>query len=169
MSTPKKPSNALLFVAGLFSEKTNFNLVTEKLIEIFGNISFSSMYVPFLWSNYYENEMGKNLKRVFFVFEIPVERNFLVDAKKRTDNLELEFSIKGLRTINLDAGIITKENILLATNKAFFHRIYLQNGVYSEVTLFYKNNTYRGIEYWRYPEYSSSAVIDFFNTARNLW
>lgn len=169
MSEPKEATPALLFVAGLFSENSNYVEIIKDLEKEFGNIVFSALKIDFFWSHYYEKEMGENLKRYFFVFYPPVKRTFLVKSKKITDKLEKKYAINLKRTVNLDAGIITKENILLATNKPFFHRIYLQNGVYSEVTLFYKDDSYRGIEYWTYPEYSSSSVIGFFNTARGLF
>ncbi|PIV58345.1 MAG: DUF4416 domain-containing protein, partial [Bacteroidetes bacterium CG02_land_8_20_14_3_00_31_25] len=100
------------------------------------------------------------------VYQAIVQRDEIVAIKRLTDHMEKEYSHDGKRTVNIDPGLICMENLILATNKPFFHRIYLTDGVYAEVTLFYKRGTYNPIEYWTYPEYRSTPVLEFFNGVR---
>ncbi len=168
MSKPHKPAKVLLFTAVLVSKEVDVRSILEVLSRKIGRICFTSRMMNFVWSDYYEGEMGEGLKRVFVLYSKPVERTEIVKYKKLCDKLELKYLKDGKRTVNIDPGIITMENIVLATNKAFFHRIYIKDGVYGEVTLFYKKGTYNPIEYWTFPEYRSTPVIDFFNCAREF-
>ena len=168
MSKPSRPKKVLLFTAVLLSKEVDVDEINRLLAKKIGAMCFCSKLMNFVWSDYYEDEMGKGLKRFFVIYEKPAERQDIVKYKKICDKLELKYLKNGKRTINIDPGIITPENIVLATNKAFFHRIYIKDGVYAEVTLFYKKGTYHPIEYWTFPEYRSSAVIDFFNRARTF-
>jgi len=168
MSVPKKPQPVLLFTGILFSEGVSTSDFMPLLYKELGSTIFESVMMHFVWSDYYEKEMGPKLRRVFMVYEKPFDRDKLPDVKIKTDKLESLFLKDGKRTVNIDPGLICMENIELATNKAFSHRVYLRDGVYVEVTLFYKHNTYQPIEYWTYPEYRSTHVLEFFNTARTI-
>lgn len=166
MSTPREPSPALLFTAILYSGSLSTSELLSYMYENFGSTIFESIPMKFVWSDYYEQEMGKDLKRIFLVYAKPIQRTELPDFKKKADELEVFFTKDGKRTVNIDPGLICEENIELATNKGFSHRIYLRDGVYADLTLFYKKNSYQPIEYWTYPEYRSTPVLSFFNTAR---
>jgi hypothetical protein len=168
MSVPHMPKPVLLFTAVLFSEGVSTSDFMPLLYKEIGSTAFESTIMHFVWSDYYEKEMGPKLRRVFMVYEKLLNRDELPDIKRKTDKLEQLFVKDGKRTVNIDPGLICMENIELATNKAFFHRVYLRNGVFVEVTLFYKHNTYHPIEYWTYPEYRATPVLDFFNTARTI-
>jgi Domain of unknown function (DUF4416) len=168
MSSPKVPKPVLLFTAVLFSEGVSTSDFMPLLCKEFGGTVFESVIMHFVWSDYYEKEMGPKLRRVFMVYKQPFDREKLPDVKRKADELEMLFLKDGKRTVNIDPGLICLENIELATNKAFSHRVYLRDGVYVEVTLFYKHDTYQPIEYWTYPEYRSTHVLEFFNTARTI-
>lgn len=167
MSFVKPVQPSLLFLGFLYNpEKVNPENIVSLLKKKFGTIKFISNPINFVWSDYYEKEMGSNLKRIFIVFENTFERKKIIKVKKYTDKLEQKYAFDSRRTINIDPGLICLENFILVTNKPFFHRIYLKDGVYGEVTLFYKKGTYNPIEYWSYPEYRSQIVIEFLNIAR---
>lgn len=166
MSTPRASHPALLFTAVLFSKDVDIKKVITGLTDVLGDVLVQSQEIGFVWSDYYEKEMGKDLNRVFVVYKGIVQRDHLVKVKRLTDDIERSYMQKNKRMVNIDPGLICAENLILATNKPFFHRIYLSDGVYAEVTLFFKNNTYNPIELWTYPEYRSSPVLDFFNSVR---
>lgn len=168
MSSPRSYHPALIFTAVLFSPSVNREKIIGELRSKIGDFLVCSREVDFVWSDYYEPEMGKDLKRLFIVYKDIVQRDKIVKIKRLTDEMEKEYSKDGKRTINIDPGLLCMENLILATNKPFFHRIYLSDGVYAEVTMFYKHDTYNPIEYWTYPEYRSTPVLDFFNNARSL-
>lgn len=168
MSVRREPKPVLLFTGILFSESVSINDLLSLLYKEFGDTIYESILMHFIWSDYYENEMGPKLRRLFLVYKTPFNRENLPDIKRRADELEALFLKDGKRTVNIDPGLICLENVELATNKGFSHRVYLRDGVFVEVTLFYKNDTYQPIEYWTYPEYRSTHMLEFFNTARSL-
>lgn len=166
MSIPLRDHPALIFTAVLFSSKSNISQVISELEKVISPTLVRSREIDFVWSDYYEKEMGKGLKRIFLVHEGSVQRDKIVAVKKLTDDIEKRYMDAGKRTVNIDPGLICAENLILATNKPFFHRVYLSNGVYAELTLFYRNNRYNPIEKWTYPEYRATPVLDFFNHVR---
>lgn len=167
MSVVGKPQPAYLFTAVLFSKGVDPNSFLGLLSSKIGEFLISSRVMDFVWSDYYEKEMGKDLKRIFVVYKDFVQRDKIVAVKRLTDEMEKLYVKNGKRTVNIDPGLVCMENLILATNKSFFQRIYLNDGVYAEVTLFYRNNTYNPVEYWTYPEYRSTPVLEFFNGIRD--
>jgi len=167
MSVAREPQPAYLFTAVLFSEGVDPDSFLKPLSSKIGEFLVCSREMDFVWSDYYEKEMGKNLKRIFVVYKDLVQRDKIVAVKRITDEMEKSYMKDGKRTVNIDPGLVCMENLILATNKAFFHRIYLNDGVYAEVTLFYRHDTYNPIEYWTYPEYRATPVLEFFNGIRD--
>jgi len=80
---------------------------------------------------------------------------------------EEKFKIDGARTVNIDFGVLSLENVILATNKPFAHRVYLTNGVYLDLTYIYQDRTYNKVP-WTYPDYAHPEIISFFNLAREV-
>jgi len=70
--------------------------------------------------------------------------------------------------MNLDPGYLTMAKIVLASTKDFSHRIYLERGIYGEVTLYYKENTFNALP-WTYPDYQSAAAKDFLSKVREKY
>ena len=168
MSAPRLDHPAFIFTAVLFSPGVDTKKVINELQTKIGDILVSSREVAFVWSDYYEPEMGKDLNRIFVVYKDVVQRDKIVKIKRITDEIEKEYSRNGKRTVNIDPGLLCLENLVLATNKPFFHRIYLTDGVYAEVTMFYRGGSFTPVEYWTYPEYRATPVLDFFNKSREL-
>jgi hypothetical protein len=168
VSSPRPDHPAFLFTAVLFAPGVDTKKILNELQDKIGEPLAVSREVDFVWSDYYEPEMGKGLKRIFVAYRKIVQRDEIVAVKRTTDQVEKEYSREGKRTVNIDPGLICMENLILATNKPFFHRIYLTDGVYAEVTMFYKHGTYTPIEYWTYPEYRSTPVLEFFNGVRDM-
>ncbi|MCX7965305.1 MAG: DUF4416 family protein, partial [Syntrophorhabdaceae bacterium] len=119
-------------------------------------------------TDYYEEEMGSELHRIFILFKSLMPRESLVSIKLTTNNIEKELSIQGKRQVNIDPGYISLENVVLATTKNYTHRIYLGDGIYGDLTLIYKKGTYNALE-WTYPDYASKNIIAIFNNWRNLY
>jgi hypothetical protein len=70
--------------------------------------------------------------------------------------------------VNLDPGILSLENICLATTKPYSHRIYLAGGIWAEVTLMYRKDSYHPLE-WTYPDYASQELLEIFAHLRILY
>jgi hypothetical protein len=169
MGKPREPRRARLFASILFSDDETFRRGLDDLCGIFGETEWISEKLPFDFTDYYAREMGQGLSRHFVTFRdlIPMDR--LPDIKHDTNGLEaLHAGRGGRRQLNIDPGYICLEHVLLATTKAYSHRPYLRNGVYADLTLIYRKNSFAALE-WTYPDYREDGVIQFFNEARKRW
>lgn len=122
----------------------------------------------FPMKSYYSKEMGPEdkLSRFFFVCDKLFPREELVEAKIWATHLEQELCYgPQKRSLNLDIGLLVQENLSLGTGKNYVHRTYLRQGVFSDLTLFYQNESYQTLS-WTYPDYAHPEVIDFFNRVR---
>jgi hypothetical protein len=142
-------------------KQKSFLLLKEK----FGQIDFISEIMPFDFSNYYNPEMGNNLKRFWISFGRLISRAELAEIKVFTNSIEDGFAIDSKRQINIDPGYITPANVILATTKDYSHRIYLDKGIYGEITTIYQKNGYIKLP-WSYPDYLSSVAVDFLLKSR---
>ncbi|GHT61356.1 hypothetical protein AGMMS50222_08230 [Endomicrobiia bacterium] len=159
------PKKAKLFCGIIFSneeiKQKSFAMLEEKL----GAIDFVSGVIPFDFSSYYNLEMGDNLKRFWISFEKLIYSGGLAEIKVFTNSIEDDFAVNNKRQINIDPGYITPANVILATTKDYSHRIYLDKGIYGEVTMIYKENRYKKLP-WSYPDYLSDAMAIFLLKAR---
>lgn len=172
MSIPKPPLPAriiasLIFRGGGDSADTNDLLSALAMLEgQFGPIDYRSPVFPFSQTDYYVKEMGAPLLRRIVSFKEVVARDRLVDIKLFTNEVEKRFSDKlGGRSINIDPGLLSLENLVLATGKNFSHRIYLREGIFAEVTLLYQRGRFRSLA-WTYPDYASDEITAIMSEIR---
>ncbi|MDR3281556.1 MAG: DUF4416 family protein [Endomicrobium sp.] len=164
VSLPKKVK---LFCGIIFSSfKKKVKQKSLSILEYnFGKIDLLSSVIPFNFSNYYNSEIGDDLRRFWISFEKLVFTSDLVETKIFTNYVENSFLTNNKRLINIDPGYVTPANVILATTKDFSHRIYLSNGIYGEVTVIYKNGRFIKLP-WSYTDYLSESAIDFFLRVR---
>src|SRR5207253_1722679 len=160
-----------LFIGVLVSHSKLLPDVEQRLSDSFGSIDHQSPVVPFDFTDYYEPEMGDIIDRVFFSFERLIEADQLPEIKRQTNRLEEELApllqtVK--RPVNLDPGYIELAKVILASTKNFYHRIYLGGGIFGEVTMHFKNNTYQFFP-WTYPDYQSKDYQEFFLRVRQIY
>ncbi|OGX43889.1 MAG: hypothetical protein A3G38_03040 [Omnitrophica WOR_2 bacterium RIFCSPLOWO2_12_FULL_51_8] len=72
------------------------------------------------------------------------------------------------RLVNIDPGYLDLAKLVLASTKDYRHRIYLERGIYVEITLFYQRKTFNPWE-WTYPDYRSREYIEVFNRIREIY
>ena len=109
--------------------------------------------------------MGSPLYKFFVSFERLIPREEIARIKLETNELEEEFSEDGRRRVNIDPGYVAEAQLVLPTTKGYSHRIYLNSGIFAEVTLIYEGKSFRPLE-WTYPDYRSQLAIEFFNRVR---
>lgn len=175
MGDIRQPNPVQLFCGVIFSQNIDLKTVRVELEEAFGPIDFESEIIPFDFTDYYQAEMGAGLNRVFYAFEKLVTPDKIVDAKLLTNDIELKITdeLHGAgvssdgtgRMVNLDPGYVDTPKMVLASTKDFFHRIYLQKGIYAEITLYFKKPSYEPFP-WTYPDYRTEKYIAFFNELR---
>jgi hypothetical protein len=166
------PHTVKLFVGLLAREFSWLEEARGELSRAFGPIDLASEVIPFTWTGYYAAEMGVDLKRQFFSFERLIDPGEIASIKRRTNEIEEEFAkrIAGgpARPVNLDPGYLDLSKLVLATTKDFAHRIYLEGGIYAEVTLQYHCGRWEALP-WTYPDYRSDAYSAFFVALRALF
>lgn len=131
-----------------------------------GHIFHETEHIPFDFTDYYNEEMGENLKRFWIGTERIIYENELVQIKKSTIEFEKQISVEGNRKVNIDPGGIGISRVILVTTKNYSHRIYLGNGIYGEITLIYKKKKFQELP-WTYPDYKTQTFIDFALKIRN--
>ena len=158
------------------SDKCLFNLYKEVLIKKFGEVDIESDTQPFNFTDYYEEEFGKNLMQKLFSFSTMTRQDELAEIKIITNGLENNNIGKNIkknityhkRKINLDPGYITLNKYILASTKNGPSRIYLNQGIYAEITLRFINKSFVPCEY-TYPNYKTNEYINFLNSVRQKY
>ncbi|MEK7825880.1 MAG: DUF4416 family protein [Nitrospirota bacterium] len=169
MGPIRMPDPVFLFAGMIAQSKEIFNLAQSELKKSFGEVSYQSPVYPWDRSGYYEEEIGRDLKRRFLFFAESVMPDRLADIKIETNRIERLFLNKtgrnGKRTINIDPGYMNMAKVVLATTKDFSHRVYLRDGIYAEVTLIYIDDSYWPLPY-TFPDFRSENYIGLFNSVR---
>lgn len=168
MGSAKKPNNVKLIIGLIFKEETFFQQTREILERRFGRIDFQSQELDFTHTRFYEREFGSELKRRFLSFKKLIPPHHLDRIKLITNKIEKKLSRNSRRTINIDPGYLTEAKLVLATTKDYKHRIYLNKGIYAEITLFFQDKTFQSWD-WTYPDYKSDAYIAVFNRIREIY
>jgi hypothetical protein len=170
-TTRKLPEPALLLVSVLGRDDRRLLAAVAELEKNFGVLDCLTTRLPFDFSDYYAAEMGRPLGRYLAVFGFPFHRQRLPVIKNFTGELESRFAgPDGRRTVNLDPGYLAIEHLVLASTKPSYHRPYLGDGIYADLTLIYQHGAYRPLP-WTYPDYASREYLDFFAALRRklLW
>jgi hypothetical protein len=163
------PERVKLFVGMLSNEADLFDELKASLEKIYGPVDMEGPVWPWKHTRYYEKEMGANLKRKFIFLEKLIDPGEIPDIKLKTDELEKEFLNEGGgRRINLDPGYLDSAKLVLVSTKDFSHRIYLNRGIYGEVTLVYSNNDFQPLSY-TFPDYRTEEYLDVFRKAREIF
>jgi len=163
----RHPDPALLFIGTLYCNKSAEHHAYELLEKNFGEILLTSPATPWDHSTYYQDEIGYPLLRQFHFFKTLIDPARLADIKLKTNGIEDILSLGGKRRINLDPGYLTLYNIVLASTKNYSHRIYLGKGIFGEVTLIYKGETYHP-HLFTYRDYQDKMWIELFVNAREM-
>ncbi len=161
--------------------KARFNLsdslevisyVNSKLEQEFSQLGLEKVHsqseiIKFDFSNYYNEEMGEDILRYWISFSPLIQPKHLYEFKLLSNKIEeTHFSDEqSKRKVNIDPGYIDGSKVVLFSTKNYSHRIYLDEGVFAEVTLIYKNKQFKILE-WTYPDYKTIQALNFFSEIR---
>lgn len=165
MSIPEVPEPAQVILSILSAETNLLGPVDRVLAERLGPIGESIGPLAFDFTSYYDKELGCGIRRWIRVFENLVDRGRLAGIKCLTNEIERAYTVNGRRKLNLDPGLMTLGNFVLATGKNNAHRIYLNSGIFADLTLIFRSGSYRPLE-WTYPDYADPQLIDLLNRIR---
>lgn len=173
MARPKAPKPVKLLVGLLGSDVDLLRRARQLLTKQYGPVDLESSIWPFDQTDYYEAEMGPDLRRWFLTFVEPISPEQIAEIKRSTNELEERIAGDALlpdiaRPVNIDPGYLNLHKLVLATTKDAGHRIYLGRGIYAEVTLRFANGAWRAHP-WTYPDYQRAEALEFFATARDQY
>lgn len=157
MGTSKAFGKEILVMGILKNDETDDSPVIAALEEIYGPAETVTKAEEFLWTDYYQKEMGQLIYRYYIEFRDLFDPSLLAGIKQKTNDLEMRFSRAGQRTINLDPGFLAPGRFVLATTKDRAHRIALERGIYAELTLIYEKGEFHALP-WTYPDWASAPV-----------
>lgn len=164
-------------IFSIISNKDSIFLKSKDFLEkVFGEIDLESDYQPFDFTDYYKNEMGVSLKQKIFSFEKLIPPNRLSKIKNISNKIELQISQESKkdnvvlinRKVNLDPGYVTLSKFILASTKDGSARIYMERGIFAEITLTFTRKSFKPLE-WTYQNYQTELFINFLNSVREKY
>lgn len=159
-------------ICGIIAPKERTILRAEEMLTLmYGCIDLTSPIFSFDFTDYYEKQMGKDLRRKFLSFGELIEPERLGTIKLETNRLEKEiqeeFHAKH-RTVNIDPGYLTPASLIMATAKNFAHRVPLKNGIYAHLEFLFGRDEVRSLD-WTYPDFNNKGYQEFFLEVRRIY
>ena len=165
----QRPVMLIAAVISRFEEA--FDWTRNETTSDWGKIEIESPRFDFVETGFYAETMGEDLKKQFFAYSQLIDPAKIAAAKVAANAWERKFAATSdwpvARPLNIDPGYITEAKLVLATTKDRDHRIYLQQGIFAEVTLHYHDRQWRG-DRWTYPDYQRTDFQEFFTQCRQL-
>ncbi len=183
MSIFRIPPKVKLVISFFSSETMMLDKAEKELSAKFGTIDYMSDDFEFSETDYYKEEMGENLKTRFVSFKRLQDKNDLVKIKHFCCKLEKKYSVKYPenpgknnrikknkihRQLNIDPGFLSLENFILATGKGYSHRIYLDKGVWADLTLIYRDENFIDLD-WTYLNYRNDKIKKVLLEIRKIY
>lgn len=152
MAKIEQPLPVKYLIAVLYHDAGYLAKVTAELVTRWGAIDFTGADHLFDVTDYYEPEMGAPLLRRLLSFEKLYSPTLIVDMKLACNDIEDAISVDNKRTANLDAGYLDHNKFLLASAKEAGQKVYLDNGIYADLSGRYKAGKYQPFE-WSFPDF----------------
>jgi hypothetical protein len=159
----------MLLVAVITRHDEALAWARERCAARWGPVVDESPTFRFDETTYYDATMGPGLGKTFLTFAPPFDPGELAPTKHLTNDWEAEYAAPGRhaepRPLNLDPGYLTTAKLVLASTKDHAHRIYLRDGMFAEVTLFYRHGKWEHHEF-TFPDYRRADFHEFFSACR---
>lgn len=143
-------------------------ILDEAVVELkkeFGEIGSQSDEFGFNFTDYYENESGKNLKKKFLSFNKTINDKELSKIRLTTAKIEDKFRVNGKRTVNIDPGYVSKEGVFMASVKRKHFKTDIGNGIWLHKVLGFEDD--KIIEFKQtFADYRVKQNQDFFNKVK---
>jgi hypothetical protein len=165
---PTDPEPVKLIHGILYSNEQLLCKAKKRLIELFGKIDYSSPTFPFNLTGYYKEEMGSSIHRIFISHESLIHPKQLAEIKIITNHIEDELAIESNRNVNIDAGYMDVCKVVLASGKYNGQKIYLDLGIYADLTLYYEKGKFFHYP-WSFPDFRSGEYNRAFLMIRERY
>lgn len=170
MARPRVPQPVKLICGLLSGDVDLLKRARQLLVRRFGPVDLGSDIWSFDQTDYYQEEMGPDLKRLFLSFAQPRSPDALAEIKHETNAIEEQIGEQCLgldvpRPVNLDPGYVDLGKLVLATTKDRSHRVCIGQRMYAEVTLHFRDGHWQPWP-WTYPDYRRLEYHEFFARVR---
>jgi hypothetical protein len=161
----KSAPNVKLVIGLIYSKTMKIDPCLYHLERTFGPIDLRSPVFDFNVTDYYEDEMGKKLKREFISFKKLIGPQKLPEIKRITNIIEKDYADDLSRQINLDPGYLDMDKFVLASAKYGRQKIFLDKGIYADPTLYFFKKTFHAHD-WSFPDFKSGIYNEYFMKVR---
>lgn len=157
--------------AAIFSQDVSaIDWACEQASLSWGPILRQSTDIDFDMTSYYESTMGPGLKKRLVAFRPLIDPTELVTCKRQAIDWEANYREQSQssvpRPLNIDPGYLTEAKVVLMTTKDRDHRLYVGQGIYAEVTLFFQVPGKWSASRWTYPDFRLPEYHAFFSACR---
>lgn len=170
MQSSREHAGVLRIMVAFSQSTAALQWALEQAIEQWGPVALESELFDFDQTDYYRGQMGADLKKVLWAHQQLADPAGLADWKNQAGEWETQCQrVNGgdvARSLNLDPGYLTEAKLVLATTKDRDHRIYLKDGIFAEVTLYYHKQQWQSRP-WTYPDFAAADYHPFLTRCRN--
>mgnify|MGYP002639658040 CR=1 FL=1 len=165
---PAEPQPVKYFIGALYSDVDLLGQAILLCEQRIGEIDLRSEDFPFDVTSYYDDEMGNPISRSIFSFDRLLSPGELARLKVICNQIEDELKVAGSRRVNLDIGYLDLHKLVLASAKYNGQKIYLEQGIYADPTLYFEKGQFHPFEN-TFPDFKSNTYLDFFLEIRNTY
>lgn len=167
MSLPEPAPRALPVISVMYGDSAFLKETLNSLTLLFGEIVLFSEPYPFDMTDYYQEEMGLSIQRVWLCFAPLQDPSQLSTWKEKCIEIEEKFRSNGKRLVNIDPGYLDHGKLVLASCKAAPDKIYLGSGVFAHTCLRFRRGEFHGPEH-SFADFIDGRFDDFFHQAKVL-
>ncbi len=169
MARIQKPPPGRLVVSVIYSSMDALADSLKALERKFGRVQFETVEIPCSDRETYREEMGDTLQRRLFSFEKLYARDSLPEIKAICHKVEPMFADTVgdfiFRSVNIDPGILTPSNLVMASHREYNNRLYLRDGVYAQIELIWGSGQFCRLP-WTNPDFCEGEAVEFFLRVR---
>lgn len=162
----------LLLVAAFSGSPAALAWARDRLVAAWGPLALESAAFEFHETRYYASTMGGDLRKQLWAFRDLIEPSSLPGRKLQTNQWEGECAAHvpttALRPLNLDPGYLSEAKLVLASTKDRDHRLYLDQGIFAENTLYFRAGRWCSRP-WTYPDYQRADYHQFLVRCRDYY
>ena len=167
MAKPCDAEPVKLFIAALFARQDALHAAVRLMESAWGEMDYAGADHPFDLTDYYESEMGKNLRRRLISFRELFPPDRISEAKHISNEIEHKSAGENGRFVNLDVGYLDLNKVVLASFKGAGQKIYLGGGVWADMIARYRGGRYQPFE-WTFPDFRDGRYDAELKTIREI-
>ena len=158
-----------VFAAVLFSDEEALSKALLELEAALGNADYRGKSIPFDVTDYYEKEMSAPLFRKVISFTNLMDPSRLPELKNKCIEIEkTHLNASGGRAVNIDAGYLDFDKVVLASTKQGPYKIYMTGCIWADLTLHYEKGHYTPFA-WSFADFKDGRYERDFLRIREIY